>query len=113
MKWEARTDGNVWQTYGPGEDIPQRLVSRERKAARDELARGFYKAGTPLREIREYVDRVVTPASVDRALEERERIVAGPDPAASQRATELLARIHERRAKARAQGDGDGLEASA
>jgi hypothetical protein len=113
MRWIAREDGNVWQSYGPDEDIPQRFVSRERKAARDELARGFYKAGTPLREIREYVDRVVTPERVDRALEERERLAAGPDPAAAQRARELVARINERRAKARAQGSDDGMEASA
>jgi hypothetical protein len=113
MRWIAREDGNVWQSYGPDEDIPQRLISRERKAARRELATDLYRSRVPIGQIDELVNRVVTPERVDRALEERERIAAGPDPVAAQRARELVERINERRAKARAQGSDDGMEASA
>jgi hypothetical protein len=98
MKRIMTRDG-IAEHYGETEDIPEAYVQLDRRWARLDLERALARNAN-----RERVDelaRRVVPMDGDR-------------PPGST-ADDLLARIQERRAKARAQaaGEDDGMEASA
>lgn len=113
MRRIVNRDGEVAELYGETEDVPQVYVTMDRRAARRELRDAMQRTGASPEQAAHIVERVVAPDSTDRALAERERLAAGRSAASLQNTRELMQRINERRALARAKGIDDGMEASA
>jgi hypothetical protein len=98
MRRIVNRDGEIAELYGETEDVPEFYVRQDRHAARREIERVLAKDSTTPARVRELASGVVP--------------LPGDRPRGST-ADDLLARIQERRAKARAQGSDDGMEASA
>ncbi len=135
MKQIVNRDGHIAEHYGETEEIPERYVQTDRDRARRELAKTLGRSTqTSASRAEEIAERVVPqpgPAMREaearsrvaqaqreqlRAPERLARLAAANDRRAQEKAERLaalVARLDERRAKARAQGSGDGMEATA